>query len=191
MYIEWRMNATDAELAEQALQGDHGSFEALVRQNQDAVFNLAWRMTNNWHEAADITQEAFIRAFQKLRSYKPEYPFRNWVMTIGANLTRNRFRSIARRRRVEEEQAKMIDPPLPPRTGLRDDALDQALARLPETLRVPLVLKHMEELSYDEIARMLGIGISAAKMRVARARDELVGLLTKTGEASHDEKESH
>lgn len=160
-------------------------------RNQDAVFNLAWRMTGNWHEAADITQETFIRAFEKLLSYKPEYAFKNWVMSIGANMARNRFRNMARRRRVEEAHAGMADPEPAPRVAAADDALDEALGRLPETLKVPLVLKHMEELSYDEIAKTLGIGVSAAKMRVARGRDELVRLLADIKERSGNEAEIH
>ena len=108
--LQEMMNAGDAEIVEQCRAGDTDAFAELVRRNQDAVFNLAWSMTGNWHEAADITQETFIRAYQKLHSYKPEYAFKNWVMSIGANLTRNRFRSHSRRRRMEETLAEMQEP---------------------------------------------------------------------------------
>jgi RNA polymerase sigma-70 factor (ECF subfamily) len=182
------MNTNDAELVTRSLSGEDKAFEELVTRNQDAVFNLAWRMTGNWHEAADITQEAFIRAFEKLQSYKPEYAFKNWVMSIGANMARNRFRSMSRRRRVEEEQAGMADIVPPPPAAGADDALDEALSRLPEILKVPLVLKHMEEMSYTEIAKTLGIGVSAVKMRVARGRDELVRLLADIKERTGNEK---
>jgi len=171
------MSASDAEIVGQCRAGDTEAFAELVQRNQDAVFNLVWSMTGNWHEAADITQETFIRAYRKLYSYKPEFSFKNWVLSIGANLTRNRFRSFSRRRRMQETLARIQAVPDEPAPEVRDEGLEPALARLPETLRTALILKHMEGLSYEEIARTLGIGLSAAKMRVARGRDELVSLL--------------
>ncbi len=178
MYKEWeKMSADDAQLAEQGRAGDSGAFTELVRRNQDAVFNLAWRICGNWHEAADIAQETFIRAYQKLDSYKTQYAFKNWVMSIGANLARNRCRSNSRRQRMEQTLAEMQDPEPASAPEARDEGLERALGQLPESLRAALVLKHMEGMSYEEVARTLGIGVSAAKMRVARGRDELVRLL--------------
>jgi RNA polymerase sigma-70 factor (ECF subfamily) len=171
------MDASDAQLAERCRAGDSDAFGELVRQNQDAVFNLAWRMTGNWHEAADIAQEAFVRAYQKIHSYKPEYAFKNWVMSIGANLTRNRFRSRSRRERTEQSLVAMQDAESAPAKATHDEPLESALGKVPDSLRAALVLKHMEGMSYEEVARTLGIGVSAAKMRVARGRDELVRLL--------------
>ncbi|MBP7829284.1 MAG: sigma-70 family RNA polymerase sigma factor [Kiritimatiellae bacterium] len=171
------MNASDAEIVARCREGDTNAFTELVRRNQDSVFNLVWSMTGNWHEAADIAQETFIRAFRKLHSYKPEFSFRNWVMSIGANLTRNRFRSFSRRRRMEETLTRLQEAGPPPAPALPDEGLEAALAQMPETLRTALLLKHVEGQSYEEIARTLGIGLSAAKMRVARGRDELVHLL--------------
>lgn len=181
------MSVDDAQLAERSRAGDDDAFGELVRRNQDAVFNLAWRMTGSWHEAADLTQEAFIRAYRKLHTYRPEYAFRNWVMGIGANLAKNLFRTRSRRQRAEEGLAAVQDPDAAAAARPRDEALEAALRRLPETLRTALVLKHMEGMSYEEVARTLGIGISAAKMRVARGRDELVFLL----ESERSESDEH
>jgi len=166
------MEVFDAELVQQCLAGRLAAFEELMSRHQDAVFNLLFKMTGNRDEAADLTQEAFIRAYRKLGAYDGQFSFKNWVITIGVNLAKNRFRSFFRRRRIEEEagapaeSATMNDPCV--------EAVNEALAQLPEKLRVPLVLKHMEGCSYEEIAQMLGIGVSAAKMRVLRARDEFV-----------------
>ncbi len=173
------MNMEDAQLAERCRGGDLDAFGELVRRHQDAVFNLAWRMFGNQAEAADITQEAFIRAYRKIASYQPRFAFKNWVLSIGANLTRNRLRGLGRRRRMEQALAGLMeaesDPALTP--DAPDEGLDRALARMPEPLRMALTLKHMEGMSYDEVAQTLGFGVSAAKMRVARGRDELVRLL--------------
>jgi RNA polymerase sigma-70 factor (ECF subfamily) len=97
-------------------------------------------------------------------------------MTIAVNLTKNRFRSLFRRRRLEEEAVAMSEHGVtsPTANDPRIEAVNQAIGQLSENLRAPLVLRHMEGCSYEEIARILGIGVSAAKMRVMRARDELV-----------------
>ena len=166
------METTDSTLVEQCRAGDADAFGALIRRHQDAVFNLLVKMTGQREEAADLTQEAFIRAYRKLDAYDGQFSFKNWVITIGVNLAKNRFRSFFRRRRVEEE----VGAPFASATAdnPRIEEVNLALAQLPEKLRVPLVLKHMEGCSYEEIAAMLGIGVSAAKMRVLRAREEFV-----------------
>lgn len=185
MYSGRMMNATDAELVSLALAGDTDAFGALVRRYEDAVFNLAWRMSNNWHDAADIAQDTFIRAYRKLSYYRPSHSFKTWLFSLCANLAKNRFRGIQRRRRAEERLREEM-PPLSPEPEAKDVGLEEALRRIPDKLRAALVLKHMEGLSYEEVARALGIGVSAAKMRVARGRDELVRLLERR---SNDESE--
>jgi RNA polymerase sigma-70 factor (ECF subfamily) len=162
------METPDSELVERCQAGDADAFEALVRRYQDAVFNLLMKMTGQREDAADLTQEAFIRAYRKLDAYDGRFSFKNWVITIGVNLAKNRFRSFFRRRRVEEAVDYTTTE------DSRVEAVNEALAQLPEKLRVSLVLKHMEGCSYEEIAQMLGIGVSAAKMRVLRAREEFV-----------------
>lgn len=170
------MERTDPELVGLCLAGEREAFAKLVARHQDAVFNLAFRMTGNHQDAADLAQEAFIRAYRKLYSYKPEHPFKNWVLGICANQTRNRFRSEARRRALETRHVQESDdtPELPdPRHAL----LEQALQRLPEQARVPLVLKYMDGFSLEEIAASLRLGLSAVKMRLARGREELLRLV--------------
>lgn len=167
------MEQSDASLVEQCLAGRQEAFAGLVRRHQDAVYNLAVRWVFDRDDAADLAQETFVRAYRKLRTYDPGYAFRNWLLTICANLAKNRFRSDDRRRRAQETHAELYprasDPP-----DARQDSLSETLGELPENLRVPLVLKHVEGLSYEEVSSVLGIGVSAAKMRVKRARDELV-----------------
>jgi RNA polymerase sigma-70 factor (ECF subfamily) len=167
---------TDASLVKLCLDGHKESYAELVRRYQDSVFGLAYRMTRNHEDAADMAQEAFIRAYRYLRRYDPQGSFRNWVMAMCANLTKNRFRGVLRRRKAEETHVELhsSDPETP---DLQRAALEEALGSVSQTLRVPLVLKHVEGLPYEEIAQVLGISVSAAKMRVKRGRDELVRLL--------------
>ena len=170
------MEPSDATLVERCLDGNREEYGTLVRRHQDAVFGLALRWCRDRDEAADLAQDTFVRAYRKLRTYKPEYSFRNWLLSVCANLGKNRFRSNDRRRRAQATHAELYprapDPPDPRRIDL-----EEALGKVPETLRLPLVLKHVEGLSYEEISGVLGIGVSAAKMRVKRGRDELVRLL--------------
>lgn len=167
---------TDAALVEQCLEGNREAFSELVRRHQNRVFSLAVRMTGDRDDAADLAQETFIRAFRKLRLYDPEYSFGNWLLSICANLGKNRIRSESRRRKAQVVHSEIVaqtsagfDP--------RKAELSEALKHMPEKLRLPLVLKHAEGLSYDEIAQVLKIGVSAAKMRVKRAREALVRTL--------------
>lgn len=167
---------TDQELVAACLDGRRDAFAELVRRHQDSVYGLAVGMTRNQEDAADMAQEAFIRAYAKLEQYKPEYSFRSWILRICANHTKNLFRKRVRRRSAEEKHLRNV--------ALEEEAtapdyhrLEDALASLPVKLAAPLRLKHMEGLSYNEVAGILGIGVSAAKMRVMRARNQLAEIL--------------
>jgi RNA polymerase sigma-70 factor (ECF subfamily) len=167
---------TDASLVEQCLEGSKEAFAELVRRHQDRVYRLALRMTGDRDEAVDLAQETFIRAYRKLRLFDLQRSFGNWLLSLCANLGKNRFRSEARRRRAQDGHLELLAAGAP-RPDPRKSALEEALRQMVEKLRIPLVLKHVEGLSYEEIAQVLGIGLSAAKMRVKRARDELVRIL--------------
>jgi len=163
---------TDAVLVEQCLNGRTESFAELVRRHQDSVFNLAYRMTNDWADAKDVSQETFLRAYRKLRLYRAEYAFRNWLLSICANTAKNRFRSVMRRRSAEQSHVE-IEALRHEETRARDREMEDILEGMDSRLRVPLILKHVEGLSYEEISDVLQIGVSAAKMRVKRGRDRL------------------
>ncbi len=179
------MDPSDAVLVERCLAGNTAAFNDLVHRYQNAVFGFVLKMTGNSHEAADLTQDTFLRAYRKLDSYDPRFAFGKWLISIAANLTKNRFRSFFRRRRMEQElAARLNDPIQSPIVDPRVEELHQMLMQIPEKLRAPLVLKHVEGYSYQEIARTLGISVSAAKMRVARARDELVRRLRRPDSGS-------
>ena len=167
---------TDQELVQAAQGGDQFAFSQLVARHQDAVFGLAVSMTRNREDAADMAQEAFIRAYKRLGRYNPEYPFRPWILRVCANLTKNLFRSRTLRRSAEErhvEHAEIENSEVLPDF----QRLEEALAALPPKLSAPVRLKHIEGLAYDEVASVLGIGVSAAKMRTMRGRKQLLEML--------------
>ncbi|NCD32450.1 MAG: sigma-70 family RNA polymerase sigma factor [Spartobacteria bacterium] len=171
---------SDHELVERVLNGDRNAYAHLVTRHQNLVYNVAYRMTGNHADAQDVAHEAFVQAFRKLEQYKPAYSFGNWVTGICANQSKNLFRS--RTRRQKAEQSHVEDMELTnticeePETSMATDALQQ----LPAKIRMAITLRHMEGLSYEEIAYTLSIGVSAAKMRVKRGMEELLSMMSPT-----------
>lgn len=172
------MDAQDTVLVEECLNGKKASYEKLVKKYKDSVYNLAYRMTNSCADAEDITQDTFLRAYRKLGTYKKNYSFRNWILTICSNTTKNIFRKRVHRREIEESywELEYLEDHHAGTHGL-DDRFKAALGQLSDLTRAALVLKHCEGCSHEEIAEILNIGVSAAKMRVKRGRDELLAAL--------------
>jgi RNA polymerase sigma-70 factor (ECF subfamily) len=177
----------DAELLVRAQGGDMGSFEKLVERHRDRVFGLAERMTRSDADAAEITQDTFLSAYQHLNDFRGEAAFGSWVYRIAANhaLMRIRHRKVVQqavedvkgpsfddRGRLEEFPAtdwsrradeKVLDAEL-------GNAIQQATDRLPEGYREVFLLKDVEGLSYEQIAEITGDSVPAIKSRLHRAR---------------------
>ncbi|HAS84046.1 MAG TPA: hypothetical protein DCS43_15545 [Verrucomicrobia bacterium] len=160
----------DARIVEQVLAGDQSAYAALVTRYQDTVYSVAYRLCANHSDAADMAQDAFITAFRKLHQYKHEYTFGQWVIGICSNRTRNLFRSRWRRQQTEQRHYEDAceDPLVTHRSEQQNEEVAAALAQLPVKFRLAVTLRHIEDYSYEDIARMLRIGISAVKMRVKR-----------------------
>ncbi len=171
------MHPTDAALVEQCLRGEQDAFAEIVRRYQHRVYYLALTRMRDRYEADDLAQETFIQAYHKLGIYDPRRSFRNWLLCICVNLGKNRLRIRVRRREVNNPHLEPPDITSQDQGQARIDLI-AALHRIPEKLRIPLILKHVEGFSYDEIATIMKIGTSAAKMRVKRGRDQLVKSLS-------------
>lgn len=165
----------DAAVVRQVLAGDQSAYATLVNRYQDTVYSVAYRMCNSHSDAADMAQDAFIAAFKKLHQYKPEYAFGQWVIGICANRTRNLFRSRFRRQQTEQRhyQDTYQEQTTPHRENEHKEAIGEALEHLPLQYRIAVTLRHIEGYSYEEMARMLRIGVSAAKMRVKRGMEHM------------------
>jgi RNA polymerase sigma-70 factor (ECF subfamily) len=164
---------------EQARQGDKAAFGKLIEAYQTPVYNLAYRMLNNSGEAEEAAQEAFIRAYTRLDSYKPAHKFSTWMLSITSNYCID----LIRKRRA---LLLSIDEPLPPHPALQSDKskgpesqmvmseqqemVQELLQELPEDYRQAVVLRYWYEMSYDEIAEMMNTTVSAIKSRLFRAR---------------------
>jgi RNA polymerase sigma-70 factor (ECF subfamily) len=188
---------SDHELALSALGGETEAFGELVQRYQASVFNVCYRLVGERREAEDLTQEAFIRAYQRFDLYDVERPIGPWVRRVAANLCLNRLQSqqagrisLDEERELEDEQDRATpvdaDRPLDNPEALRQqaetaEAVRQALLSLPPHYRVVVELRHFQELSYAEIADLLKIPISDVKSHLFRARQLLAKRLKPYG----------
>lgn len=171
---------SDAALVLRVLNGDSHAFTLLVDRHAPACLRLATRMLQNRHDAEDVTQQTLLRAYRALARYDEREQFRAWLFAILLN--RCRTAAQLRSRRLHLVSPGLDDVPevavAPNVAGaeLRDD-IAKALAALDVSHREAFLLKHVEQLSYEEMSTATGVGVSALKMRVKRACERLQVLL--------------
>ena len=175
---------TDTELvtqAKQAVRDDFGPFEALVQRYQDRVLGNCRYLTGSRDDADDMAQEVFVKAFFALQKFEGRSSFKTWLWRIKVNHCLNHLRRSRRERTIDIEAPGLDRVPELQVEARAEDALrsqvdresiDRILETLPETLRVPLLLRDLDGLSYQEIADELGLSLSATKMRIKRGREE-------------------
>lgn len=178
--------ADEAALARSAQAGDQAAFATLVRRYSGAVFNQAYRMLDDAHEAEDAVQEVFLRAYRRLDSYDTERRFVTWLLSIGSNFCIDRLRRRRGSRLGLDEVALWLPSgePGPEALALRDErrlAVQRALQRLPDTYRGVTVLRYWHDLSYLEIAEAMGLTEATVKTRLHRARKLLAEALEAEG----------
>lgn len=173
---------SDAELVAAVLAGDIEAFSGLVRRYEDTCVRFAVRMLGSRVDADDALQSAFMRAFRGLRSCREPDRFGGWLYQIVVNECRT-YASRQRRRDLRFTAAPdAIERAVAPGSELEEDVdvgghIENALGMLPADQREAFLLKHVEEMTYDEMAELTGISVSALKMRVKRACDGLRDLL--------------
>lgn len=172
----------EAELISRAQAGDRAAFGELVSRHQHEVYALALRMTADRELAADVAQETLLRAWRALPKFRGDAALSTWLHRITVNTAWTHRRRAQRHRGVPlEEHAEVPDGSVTPeRAGelseLRDD-LQLALARLSPGLRAVVVAKDVYGWRHDEVAEALGISVTAAKVRLHRARKKLKAML--------------
>lgn len=170
---------TDAELIAAVVGGDVETFAELVRRYRDLCFRFAVRILGNRDDAEDALQEAFVRAFRGLASCRDPERFGAWLYQIVVNECRTRAtrRTRRERRMADEPTSDIADPAGLPGDSAISEEIEYALAQLVPEQREAFVLKYVEELSYEEMAEITGVGVSALKMRVKRSCERLRELL--------------
>lgn len=169
--------ASDHELIRRYLAGDAGAFATLMQRHQARVYSVCLRVVGNPDDAADAAQDAFVMALRKLGQFRGDSAFTTWMHRVAVNACYDVLRKRARQPMLhvvsgEDSPAPEPGPPHPDHAdevaGTRDAAA--ALASVPEEFRVALVLADVQDLPYDEIAKVLDVPVGTVKSRVHRGR---------------------
>ncbi|MBW2630449.1 MAG: RNA polymerase sigma factor [Deltaproteobacteria bacterium] len=166
------------------LEGDRHSYALLVDTYKAPIFNLAYRMTGSYEDASDLAQETFVKAFENLGRFDQGKKFFTWLYTIGLNLVRNHLKKrkkVFLRDFTEDTDLLSRDNPSNPEHSLireqRVCHLNMCLHRLSDNLKEAVVLRFYQELSFEEVAEISGLSLSAAKMRAYRGLEKLRELM--------------
>ncbi len=187
----------EAAIVRKVLGGDANAFETLILEYEKNVYNIALRMTGNSEDAADMTQEAFIKAYNSLQSFRGDSKFSVWLYRIVSNVCLDFLRSKNRRPTVslsvedddgEDAQLDVADESQSPELlldrKLTRDSVRRGLDSLPPDYRQILLLREIQGLSYDEIAQALSLEVGTVKSRIFRARKRLCTFLIDDGNIS-------
>ena len=155
--------------------------DAMVKAYWDVVYRVVYRLTRNTHDTDEITQETFLRAIASADRFRPGTDMRSWLLQIATN----QFRDICRRKKVaraepsdfEHTAATSNDPSAPAENSDLTRLLEHAIARLPDTARAVFVLRAQENLSFREIAAIVGIGEHTARWHMMQSRRKLIAEL--------------
>ena len=184
----------EAAIVRRVLDCDVNAFETLVREYEKNVYNIALRMVNNSEDASDMTQEAFIKAYNSLPNFRGDSKFSVWLYRIVSNVCLDFLRSKSRKPTLslsmedddgEETQLDIADesqsPELLLERSLTRDAVRRGLDALPPDYRQILLLREIQGLSYDEISLALDLEVGTVKSRIFRARKKLCAFLIADG----------
>ena len=176
----------DLTLVQRVQQGDRRAFDQLVLRYQHKVLKLVMRYVRNHAEAEDVSQEAFLKAYRAIHSFRGDSAFYTWIYRIAINTAKNTL--VSAKRRPLDYDLDLQDPEQAERSGrLRDDAtpeslllaeeiretVDRAMSALPEDLRRAVMLREYEGLSYEEIAATMNCPVGTVRSRIFRAREAI------------------
>ncbi len=174
----------ESDLIERFKKGDPSAFEAIVLRHQDRIYNLCRYMLQDPEDARDAAQDVFLKAYRGLKDFRPESSLYTWLYRIAVNTCLD-YRRKSRREAFRNEPLTE-DLPSDERSphqlyesGEIPESIQLALQKLPEKLRAAIVLREIEELSYEEIAEVLHTSVGTVKSRISRAREQLRHLLKK------------
>lgn len=173
---------SDRALVEQTLRGGVEAYGELVRRYQQSVFNVCLRLMGERQGAEDQTQEAFLRAHDRLETFDLARPFGPWIRTVAANLCLNELRSrgpieVPLQARDVPQRESLASPEGRTERAEMADIIRAAILELPPHYRAVIELRHYGDLSYKEIAEGLGLSVSSVRSQLYRARNQLAEVL--------------
>ena len=174
--------ASDRDLVATAVSGVEGSFEELVRRYQRPISAYVYRMVGNYESALDLTQEIFIKVYSSLRRYRAEFKFSTWIYKIAHNAAIDHLRRTATREQSlvmgpENDQfdlpleSALLSPEQESERKERRGEIESVVRALPSNYRELIVLRHSQDLSYEEIVEVTGLPLGTVKNRLFRARE--------------------
>lgn len=166
---------TELELIKRASKGDQQAFRTLYDANVDRIYRLAYRMAGEEDLAKDFTQEAFLRAYQRLDQFRGDAAFSTWLHSIAVSVALNGLRKVDRHRKRErslEDAAHVAPGNAPAEPGVREH-IDSAVNDLPDIYKTVFLMHDLEGYSHREIAQTLGVAEGTSKARLSRARAKL------------------
>lgn len=177
----------EQEIIGRVLGGDRSAFAGLVEKYQGPIFNLAYRMTGSREDADDLTQEIFIRAYQQLQRFDQSKKYFTWLYTVGINLIRNHLKKNARNvshlaavgsalEHHKQEDGRGEGDRLSDDRMIR---LEKIIQQLPVDLREAIILKFVQDLTFEEVAAVTGDSLSAVKMRIYRGLEKMKQMMEK------------
>lgn len=183
----------DMVLIKQAVEGDEKAYEKLMNRYKKSVYFMLLKMTQNKDDAEDLTMESFAKAFKSLHKFNPQYAFSTWLFRIASNncidfIRKNKMRTFSINTPVETDNGTIDNFDLPDNLELPDDYanrmdkakfLQSVIDQLPKTYSTLVKLRYYEELSYEEIAEIIGVPIGTVKAQLHRARELLYKALAK------------
>jgi RNA polymerase sigma-70 factor (ECF subfamily) len=175
-------NSRDHALVERCRSGDRQALEALVTEYQKPVYNAAYRILGNPDDAADATQVTFLKAFENLDAYDPQYKFFSWIYRIAINESINQFKRIRKLEPLDEGEPG--DDPGPDdalETGDLSREIQDGLMALNQDYRTVIVLRHFSDLSYRQISEILQVPEKTVKSRLYSARQLMKDQLVANG----------
>jgi RNA polymerase sigma-70 factor (ECF subfamily) len=172
---------SDEDLIEKFQRGDIYAYELIVKRYKDQLLNFVYRFLGNHEEAEDVVQETFLRVYRNRHAYKRVAKFSTWIYTIAGNLARTELRRRNRRRifslsnmGVEDKEYEISDDVLSPErhtnTVLSEEIIQKEINKLSPKFREVIILRDIQELSYEEISKIIRVPIGTVKSRVNRAR---------------------
>jgi len=172
---------SDEDLIERFQGGDLYAFDLIVKNYKEQLLNFVFRFLGNQEEAEDVVQETFLRVFRNRTAYRRVAKFSTWIYTIAGNLARTELRRRRRRRLfsisdmgVQDKDYEISDTVLSPEAqtdgALKDEIIQAEISRLSPKFREVIILRDVQELSYEEISKILRVPIGTVKSRVNRAR---------------------
>ncbi len=188
-----RMTDDEHGLVVRAIAGDRAAFDLLVRAHYPRIHATAFHLLGNHEDAEDVAQDCFVRAHGALKWFRRDGSFAAWLRRIVVHLVRDRYRRVGRRPAFEsgvpDRPARAAHEP-EREVGQRELArlLTEAVTRLPENLRIALLLRTRDELTYDEISQATGVTPATARTQVMKARRALLRLVPGVGGGKREER---